>query len=57
MLLTRIFSERRAPLKENPPIYCSLSASPGIVYIRMISKDQYAYGKWARARTIEMKHI
>ena len=43
MLLTRTFSEPRAPLKESQPIYFSSSASPGIVYIEMISKNQHAY--------------
>ena len=43
MLLTRVFLEPRAPLKESDPIYFSSSASPGIVYIGMISKNQYAY--------------
>ena len=44
MSLTREFSEPCAPLKESHPIYFSSSASPGIAYIRMISKNQNAYG-------------
>ena len=49
MLLTRAFSEPCSPLKESQPIYFS-SASPGIVYIGMISKNQYAYGKLGRSQ-------
>ena len=44
MLLTRAFSEPRAPLKESHPIYFSSSASPGIADIGMISKNQNAHG-------------
>ena len=42
MLLTRAFSEPRAPSKESHPIYFSSSASPGIADIGMISKNQNA---------------
>ena len=42
MLLTRALT--RAPLKESHPIYFSSSASSGIAYIGMISKNQNAYG-------------
>ena len=42
MLLTRALT--RAPLKESHPIYISSSASSGIAYIGMISKNQNAYG-------------
>ena len=41
MLLNRAFSEPCAPLKESQAIYFASSASPGIVYIRMISNDVY----------------
>ena len=44
MLFTRAFSEPRAPLKESYQIYFSSSASPGIAYIEVISKNQNAYG-------------
>ena len=44
MLLTRAFSEPRAPLKESHQIYFSSSASSGIVYVGMISKNQYTCG-------------
>ena len=43
MLLTRAFSEPRAPLKGSHPIYFSSSASPGIADIGMISKNQNTY--------------
>ena len=44
MLLTRAFSGPRVPLKENHSNYFYLLASTVIVYIGMISKNQYAYG-------------
>ena len=43
-VITRAFTEPRAPLKEGHPIYFYSPASPGIVYMRMISKNQFAYG-------------
>ena len=43
-VLTRAFSDPPATLKESQPISFSSSASAGIVYIGMISKNQYAYG-------------
>ena len=43
MLLSRVFPEPRAPLKEIHPIYFSSSASPGIADIGMISKNQNTY--------------
>ena len=52
MLLTREFLEPRAPLKESHTIYFSSSASPGIVYIGMISKNQYAYGTLGQSQDI-----
>ena len=44
MLLTRVFSESHAPLKGSHPIHFSSSASPGIAYIGMISKNASACG-------------
>ena len=44
MLLTMAVSEPSSSLKESHPFYFSSSASPGIVYIKMISNNQYAYG-------------
>ena len=55
MLLTRAFSEPRAPLKKSQSIYFSLSASPGIVYIEMISKNQYAFGALGQSQGYMLK--
>ena len=57
VLLARAFSEHRASLKESHPIYFSSSASPGIVYIEMIYKNQYAYGTLGQCQDYKDYHF